>query len=349
MAKDWIQYVNKEGELTEGKEIALERTECLALYELMVTCRVFEHKATVLQRQGFLGTYASGLGQEAAQVGSASVLQKNDWLFPYGRDLGAAIVAGIPIDSVFLWLMGHQERWLTPSDIHVHVVPPAVEVASQIPHAVGVAWSTKLRREPQISLCYFGDGATSKGDFHEAVNMAAVFQVPVVFFCENNQWAISTPFARQTAVESIADKASAYGLPSFRIDGNDVLAVYQTVKDVTEKMRETYQPVLIEAVTYRLDAHTTADDPRRYRTDDEVDRWRQLDPLIRAKSYLIRYHQWSESEDDALINKIRKRVDDAWQRANDKPPSRLASVFHHVFYSQTTDLKQQESEVQQDG
>jgi 2-oxoisovalerate dehydrogenase E1 component alpha subunit len=255
-----------------------------SLYRFMAITRALDEVAATLQRQGELAVYPPLVGQEAAQVGSAAAVRDEDWIVPSYRELGAAVVRGIdPVEYLaFYRATWHGGMW----DPMAHrFAPICVPVASQIPHAVGIAMGAMLDRRDTCALVYFGDGATSQGDFHEACNWAGVFQAPVVFLCQNNQWAISMPLHGQTAAP-IHRKAEAYGFPGIQVDGNDVLAVYSAVREAAGRARGGGGPTLIEALTYRIGAHSTADDAGRYRSAAEVDRWKALDPVARYRRRL---------------------------------------------------------------
>ncbi len=259
-------------------DLGLDPARLRELYRLMLLVRRADLEATALQRQGELAVYPPLLGQEAAQVGSAFALEPTDWIFPSYRELGAAVVRGVDLVE---YLHFYRATWHGGTyDANAHRFGyVAVPVASQILHAVGVAMGATLDGLPDVAMAYFGDGATSEGDFHEGCNFAGVFRAPVVFFCQNNQWAISVPLAHQTAAP-IWRKAEAYGFPGVRVDGNDVLAVYRATRDAVARAREGV-PTLIEAVTYRMGPHSTADDATRYQPADEIERWKARDPVDR--------------------------------------------------------------------
>ena len=258
--------------------------ELRQMYRLMAMARAADIESTALQRQGELAVYPQLIGQEAAQVGSAFALEPTDWIFPSYRELGAALVRGIDLVEylAFYRATWHGGLW-DPAEHRFAMV--SVPVASQILHAVGYAMGAKLDGERLCAVAYFGDGATSEGDFHEGCNFAGVFGAPVVLFCQNNQWAISVPLAEQTAAP-IYRKAAGYGFPGVRVDGNDVLAVFTAVREAARRARDEGVPTLVEAVTYRMAGHSTADDPTRYRTSEEQDGWRALDPIDRYRGWL---------------------------------------------------------------
>ena len=258
--------------------------ELLRAYAALVTARRLNDQAHALVRQGRLAVYPSSHGQEACQVGAAQVLADGDWLFPTYRDTAAIVARGVdPVETLVL-LKGDWHSGYDPTS--THVAPQATPLATQLPHAVGVAQAARLKGEPTVVMALCGDGATSEGDFHEALNFAAVFQAPVVFFVQNNEYAISVPLARQTVAPSIAHKGVGYGVPGERVDGNDVAAVLAVLSAAVERARAGEGPQLVEAHTYRMQAHTNADDATRYRDDAEVEAWRDRDPLLRIEAYL---------------------------------------------------------------
>jgi pyruvate dehydrogenase E1 component alpha subunit len=308
-------------------DLAPERL--VGMYRWMVLARSYDERALALQRQGRIGTYSPLRGQEAAQIGMALALDPEDWIFPTYRDIAACFVHGLPMERGFLYGQGVGEGLVIPDSVHVW--PRSISIASHVPHAVGMAWGFKLQGRRAVVVASFGDGATSKGDFHEAANFAGVLAVPVVFYVQNNQYAISVPRARQTAAASIAVKAVAYGFEGIRVDGNDILAVWSTVRAAVERARQGGGPTLIEAETYRLGAHTTADDPTRYRSPEEVAYWQERDPLIRFRRFLEAQRLWSVADEDALWQECRRTVDEAWQRAEALAEARPADVFRHAW------------------
>ncbi|MEF8780137.1 MAG: pyruvate dehydrogenase (acetyl-transferring) E1 component subunit alpha [Haloferacaceae archaeon] len=323
----------------------LTEEELVGIYRYMKLSRHFDERAVSLQRQGRMGTYPPLSGQEAAQVGSAYALAEDDWIVPSYREHGAAVVRGVPLEKTLLYWMGHEAGNHVPED--ANVFPVAVPIASQIPHATGAAWASKLRGEDDRAfLCYFGDGATSEGDFHEGLNFAGVFDTPNVFFCNNNQWAISVPRERQTASGTLAQKATAYGFEGVQVDGMDPLAVYRATREAVEKAKDPDEgqprPTMIEAIQYRFGAHTTADDPSVYRTEEEVERWRQKDPIPRLETYLRdrglldddRIAEIQESVEtqvadaiDAAESTARPTPDEMFENAYAEVPARLRDQY----------------------
>ncbi|WP_236588313.1 pyruvate dehydrogenase (acetyl-transferring) E1 component subunit alpha [Tumebacillus amylolyticus] len=315
----------------------------LDMYRSMILVRHFDRRAVHLQRTGRLGTYAPLEGQEAAQVGCGYALDKRDWLFPTYREHGVSIVHGLPMSTIFLYWNGRPEGCVPPEG--VNIFPVSVPIATQVPHAVGAAWASKLKGEDVVSVGFLGDGATSEGDFHEAMNFAGVFKLPVIIFCQNNGFAISVPLSKQTAVETLAEKAAGYGVEGVRVDGNDLLAVYETVKKAADKARRGEGPTFIEAVTYRYGSHTTADDHTRYREASEVEEWKAKDPIDRVKKILIERGVWSEEQDLAEWAKVDGDVQAAIDEMQATPSVAHDRLFDYAYAELPQDLIEQRDEV----
>ena len=313
------------------------------LYRALVFARTYDRKGTSLQKQGRLATYAPFEGQEAAQVGSAAALHPDDWMVATYRDAAAMWMQGYPLELLFAGRTG-DERGGSPPD-HVPVLPPSITVGGHMVHAVGLAWASKHFKDGRVAITYFGDGATSEGDFHEAMNFAAVFEAPCVFFCQNNGWAISLPRDLQTRSETIAQKAIAYGMPGFQVDGNDLFAVYQMTHDAVERARSGGGPTLIEAVTYRIGPHTTADDPGRYRAADEAKEWARRDPLERVRLYLSERDAWSDSWQAEIDEEAASEIDRAIGLAEEMPALSATDIFDAMFETPTPNLRRQQSEA----
>lgn len=262
--------------------------DLVELYRWLVLLRTFDERAVALQRQGRIGTYALYWGEEATQAGALYACDENDWVFPSYRQNAIGILRGVSATTVLAWWRGYGGVHGFWNPREHRVAPICVPIGTHLPHAVGLAWAAKIRGDRVASLAWFGDGATSEGDFHEAMNFAAVFKTATVFFCVNNQWAISTPLSRQMATATIAEKAAAYGMPSVRVDGFDPVACWKATRDALERARAGDGPTLIEAFCYRIGAHGTADDPRLYRDESEVEKWRPLEPVGRMAGYLQR-------------------------------------------------------------
>ncbi|MEV3906054.1 pyruvate dehydrogenase (acetyl-transferring) E1 component subunit alpha [Mycobacterium sp. NPDC050551] len=309
------------------------------LYESMVVTREVDTELVNLQRQGELALFASCRGQEAAQVGAVACLRKTDWLFPQYRELGAFLVRGIPPGDVAAVWRG---RWHGGLGFTSRCCAPiAIPIGTQGLHAVGAAMAAQRLGEDSVTVAFLGDGATSTGDAHEALNLAAVFGAPVVFFVQNNQWAISVPERRQHAAPSLAHRAEGYGMPAVRVDGNDVLACFAVTAEAARRAREGGGPTFVEALTYRMGPHTTSDDPRRYRTDGEVDAWRARDPVDRYRRYLQRTGVWSDRLDQRVAHRSQRLRAELRQSVLDTPDMDVAEMFDTVYHDITPDLVRQ--------
>jgi pyruvate dehydrogenase E1 component alpha subunit len=339
----WLQVLNEKGIADKKLMPRLSAGAIRDLYKQMVVSRVFDEKCLALQRQGRMGTYASVRGQEAAQVGSAYAMEKEDWMFSAFRENAANLVRGVPPENIMAYWAGDERGEAMPPEINNFTV--SIPVSTQLPHAAGAAWGMKLKRQRAASLVYFGDGATSKGDFHEAMNLAGVFKLPVVFFCQNNQYAISLPVSRQTAARTLAQKALAYGFEGLRVDGNDVFAVYLASKKALAKARSGKGPTLIEAFTYRIEHHTTADDSWRYRTKKEVEEWKKKDPIARLEIYMKKKGLLPDSYKKQVLEEARKRVEEAVRKMESMPKPRPSDMFDFVFEKPTWNLEEQKQEL----
>jgi len=342
--RDRVQVLDDAGRVLEGAEVPdLTEADLLEIYEGMKLVRHFDRRAVSLQRQGRMGTYPPLSGQEGSQVGSAHALAEEDWMFPSYREHGAALVRGMSLKRTVLYWMGHGEGNLVPAGANVFTA--AVPIATQIPHATGAAWASKLRDEEKAFLCYFGDGATSEGDFHEGLNFAGVFDVPAIFFCNNNQWAISVPRERQTASSTLAQKATAYGFAGVQVDGMDPLAVYTVTRDAIEKAKNPQEgelrPTLIEAVQYRFGAHTTADDPSVYRDEEELARWKRKDPIPRLETFLLENGYLDGEGADAVERRVETAVAEAIDEAESTIRPEPEEIFAHVYEGMPRRLEEQ--------
>jgi pyruvate dehydrogenase E1 component alpha subunit len=273
--------------IDEDRELdGVGEQELLDLYRSMVLLRTYDERSLVYHRQGRIGTYAIFWNHEAMQAGSVHALAREDWIFPSYRESAIGLLRGMPPATVLHWWRGHPAGWWNPSEYNVASI--CVPIATHVPHAAGLAWGKKLKGEAACAIVYFGDGATSEGAFHEGANFAAVMQAPLILFCNNNQWAISTPLSAQTRAETLADKAVGYGMPGTRVDGGDVLAVYEATREAVERARAGEGPSFIEAVTYRAAPHATADDPRAYIDLERVEQEKKNECLGRYERYLRR-------------------------------------------------------------
>jgi len=345
---EWFQLLDEAGKLDAAllpsPDLISEKT-VKAFYESMVLIRAFDEKALNLQRSGRLGTYASIQGQEAIQVACAAALQQSDWLFPSFRESGLSILRGNPMKALYLYWAGDERGNLVPDG--VNDFPVAIPVGTHIPHAVGAAWAAQHKKDPIAVLTTFGDGATSKGDFHEGLNFAGVFKLPIVFLCQNNQWAISVPLSRQTASKTLAQKAVAYGFKGIQVDGNDVFGVHVAVKDALDAARRGEGPTFIECLTYRLSDHTTADDASRYRSEEEVALWRKKDPLLRLRTYMEAEWAWSEAQEAALQQAVSERIAASVEDFESTDPIDPLDMFDTLFASLSPDLLAQRAAFEQ--
>jgi pyruvate dehydrogenase E1 component alpha subunit len=320
-----LRVLNERGDADTALMPEISDDEIWRMYEMMLLSRIFDERAVALQREGRIGTYPSILGQEAAQVGSAFALTRQDWLFPSFREMGAHLTLGYPIPQLLMYWGGDERAQHVPA--HLNIFPFCVAVGSQIPHAVGAALAARYRRDPVAVVTYFGDGATSKGDFHEGMNMAGVFSLPLVFICQNNQWAISVPLKGQTASASLAQKAIAYGFDGVQVDGNDVFAVYRATRQAVEKARSGAGPTFIECLTYRMADHTTADDAGRYRCAEEVAAWRERDPILRLERFLEGRGLWTPEKREEAEAKAAGLIDDGIREMEAQPPPAAVELF----------------------
>lgn len=339
-----LSILDEEGQADTGLEPVLPEELLIGLHRAMLLARRFDERMLAMQRQGRIGTFAPIKGQEA-QIGAAAVLEPDDWLVPSFREMPSELWRGKSMESVLLLYGGYNEGGVIPPGLKN--LPPSIPVGSQTLHAVGLAYALKYRKEKQIAMSFFGDGATSEGDFHEALNFASVFQAPAVFICQNNHWAISHPRSKQTRSGTIGQKAVAYGMPGLQVDGNDVLAMYAGAREAADRARAGGGPTLIEAVTYRMSVHTTADDPRKYRSDEEVQEWVKRDPIVRFQKYLTRRGLLSPEKIDALEEEVKGEIraaEDRWMRFTEKPPAPL-DMFDHAFAELPRHLVEQRDEL----
>jgi len=339
LKSETLRVLNKDGFCDELRRPDISDEQLDDFYRKMVLSRTFDRKLMSMQRQGRLGTYVPTEGQEACQIAMAAALQEGDWFVPSFRESVVLLSMGIPMENIVLYWMGNEKANKTPDDINI--LPPSVPVGSHPLHAVGIAWAMKLRKIPAVVGCAFGDGATSEGDFHEAMNFAGVFRVPAVFLCQNNQFAISLPRKRQTAARTIAQKAIAYGFDGVQIDGNDIFASYGVAMEAVEKARNGGGPTLIEAVTYRLGPHTTADDPKRYRSDEEVEQWRPYDPIIRLQKYMERYGLWTPEYEEEVQSEATNRIEEAVAKAESMSEVSPEEIFDYHFAELPPELIEQ--------
>jgi pyruvate dehydrogenase E1 component alpha subunit len=336
---DYLSILDSDGHLDTALEPELRDDELKRMYRAMLLGRRLDERMVRLQRQGRIGTFAPIKGQEAAQIGSIVTLAKTDWMVPSFRETAAMLWRGWPLEKLLLFFAGYLEGGQPAPD--QHDLPITIPVATQLPHAVGLAYAAQYRGDEAVVMAFFGDGATSEGDFHEAMNFAGVWGLPIVFVCQNNQWAISVPLKKQTHSRTIAQKALAYGLPGLQVDGNDVLAVYGACREAVERAREGDGPTLIECVTYRLGVHTTADDPTKYRSEEEVKEWERKDPLTRFSAYLDKKGLLEPGLEDEIDAEIAAAV----AKFEQVGPADPLTVFDHVYAELPEHLRAQRDEL----
>jgi 2-oxoisovalerate dehydrogenase E1 component alpha subunit len=347
-----VSVLRDDGTLDPVHDPGLTDDEVKFLYRHLVQTRQLDERFVALQRQGRIGFHVGSLGEEAAILGSAFAMRKQDWLFPCYREFGAALMRGLSLQKLCDNMFGNVNDTVKGRQMPCHYTCKAVgwasissPVGTQITHAVGAAWAAKIRREDTAALTYFGDGATSSSDFHSGLNFAGVFRLPVVFLCRNNGWAISVPVERQSATRTFAEKAVAYGIPGVRVDGNDLFAVVSVTRRAVERGVRGEGPTLIEAITYRMGGHSTSDDPNRYRENEAVQAWAARDPLERVRSYLEKRGAWSDADDKALRSDIDARFREAVAIAEKTPPPPLESMFDDVYAKVPWHLAEERAEL----
>jgi len=325
-----VSILNEHGEFDEklGKGLIADDDD-VKLYEHMIVCRHYDEIAFMLQRSGRMGTYPQNMGQEATSLGAAYALEKTDWLVTCYRENTGLFWHGLPMEHVLLHWMGDERGNQIPEGIAC--TPLAIPIGTQMLHAAGLAWAAKYKGEKRIACTFFGDGASSEGDFHEAANFAANLDLPVVFVCQNNCWAISSPTKLQCSAPTVAQRGLAYGMDCIQCDGNDIFAMVKVIGDAAKVAREKNRPTFIEAVTYRLGDHTTADDARRYRDADEVEMWKGRDPLIRFRQYLQDRKLWNQKKQDAIEEHAKEHVAEVVKRAEEILPQETTSMFDAVY------------------
>jgi len=320
----------------------LSNEQIVNAYKEMLFARTADLQIVSYQRQGRIYTYPPNYGQEAISGAAGAVMREDDWLVPAFREMGAYLAKGATLKELFLYFMGYEDGSLLKDA--KNILPLSVPIASQLVHATGIGYEIKYNNKDQVVFAFVGDGGTSEGDFHEALNFAGTWKVPVIFIVQNNQYGISTPFSIQTASENIAIKSVAYGIEGIMVDGNDYFAMYAALKNAAKRTGEGNGPVLVEAVTYRKGAHTTSDDPTKYRTKKEEEEWDKKDPLKRLKAYLIDKKLWSEKEEERVIIQYKKEIDRQFEDAENYPESSLDDVFQFMYDEMPEDLQKQKVE-----
>jgi len=325
-----LRRVIGDGEtVPDGEVQGLSEADLLELHRWLVLLRTYDERSVVYHRQGRIGTYAIFWNHEAMQAGSVYALERGDWIFPSYRESAIGLLRGMPPSTLLSWWRGHPAGWWNPRDWNVASI--CVPIATHVPHAAGFAWGSKLRGDPACTIAYFGDGATSEGAFHEGANLAGVMRAPLILFCNNNQWAISTPVEAQTAAETLADKAAGYGIPGIRVDGADVLAVYEATRDAVSRARAGEGPTMIEAVTYRAAPHATADDPSAYIDPERVEEERQRECVGRYEAYLRRLGVLSAEAAEAVRAEAADLMRAGIAEAEAEPPADPALLFSHAY------------------
>ena len=338
-AVEHLSILDSESNLDSALEPDFSADDLRRLYRGMLLGRRLDERMLRLQRQGRIGTFAPIKGQEASQVGSVFALRSGDWMVPSFRETAAMLWRGWPIEKILLFFAGYLEGGQPAPD--QRDLPMTIPVATQLPHAVGLGYAIQYRGDDAVVMAYCGDGATSEGDFHEALNLAGVWHVPVVFVVQNNQWAISVPLKKQTHSRTLAQKALAYGFPGMQVDGNDVLAVSVASRAAVDRARSGGGPTLIECVTYRLGVHTTADDPTKYRSQEEVAAWEHKDPLTRFRAYLEKKNLLEPGLEERLDGEITQAV----QAFEARPPADPLTAFDHAYAERPLHLEAQRAEM----
>lgn len=342
-----LSILDETGQVDKSLDPQLSEDLLVKLYRSMVLARKFDERMLILQRQGKIGTFAPIKGQEA-QVGAVAALIPQDWVVPSFREAPSEIWRGKALESILLFYSGYNEGGAVPEDLNT--LPVSVPVGSQMLHAAGIAYAMKYRKEKAVVMTFFGDGATSQGDFHEAMNFASVYQTPTIFVCQNNHWAISLPRSRQTHSGTIAQKALAYDIPGIQVDGNDVLAIHQASLDAVERARSGGGPTLIEMLTYRLSMHTTADDPKKYRSEDEVREWEKRDPIQRFEIYLRDKGMLDDPKIQSVADDIQAEIRAAEQRWSEQVEKGVnpLDMFDFAYDEMTPDLVAQREELKRE-
>ena len=347
-----FSIIEDDGKAQKDKDPNLPKEQLRRLYEVMLSARVMDERALALQRQGRIGFYLQALGQEGSHVGAAAALRDPDWIFPAYRQPGIPILRGVPFDDIVNEWFGNDGDICKGRQMPVHYsfrqanfVSISSPIGTQISQATGAAMAARIRGDDTVFMTFFGDGGTSSNDFHCGLNLAGVYRSPVVFVCENNHWAISVPLDRQTASGSIAIKASAYGMPGVRVDGNDVLAVYRVCKEAVDRARKGEGPTLVETVTYRIASHSSSDDAARYRDAAEFEAWKLRDPILRFQRYLQKKKLWTEAWENEIRERTKDELNAAIERAEARPRPSLDSMFDDVYMNPTPQLIEQRAEL----
>lgn len=347
-----ISYLDENGQLSPDCKHKISDADLVKGYRTMIITRLVDDRMITIQRQGIISFAMSSLGEEVCAVASAAALEEKDWMYPQYREAGILFWRGFTIQQYVHQMFGDSFDLGLGRQMPNHfgsrainVVTVSSPIGTKMPHAAGAAYAMKLQGEKSVAICYFGEGATSEGDFHAGLNFAAVRKAPVIFFCRNNGYAISTPCSRQFASDGIAPKGEGYGVPAFRVDGNDFFAVHEVVSNARGHCLEGKGPVLIEAMTYRRGAHSTSDDPTLYRSDEEVKKWEKKCPVLRLNRYLTARGLWDETKEKELVEKTTEQITEAINIAKNSPRPPLKTLFENVYFEVPQTLKEQYEEV----
>lgn len=351
-----LQVLDADGAVKQKLSPPLSEAELQEMYREMVLVRCFDERGLMTQRKGQIGFHLPSMGEEAAQIGSVHAYLATDWVFPHYRVPGVALHRGARLDDMVANLFGNANDLVQGHQMpvhysfrEIHFVSISSPIGTQIVQAAGAAMAARIKRDKTVVVTYFGDGSTSSNDFHTGMNFAGVWKVPCVFFCTNNQWAISVPYPLQTASETIAQKAKAYGMPGRRVDGNDVLAVWAATREAVERARAGDGPTLIEAVSFRMGPHSSSDDPKRYRDEKICEEWRRKDPIDRFRRFLEREKIWTKEQDEALWETCRQEVAEAFARQEKVPPPPLETLFANVYADMPPQIREQMEEMKRLG
>jgi pyruvate dehydrogenase E1 component alpha subunit len=353
LPRDVVTVIGPDGTADPKTDPKLDTTLVRDIYVAMVRSRMIDERMTALQRQGRIGFHVGALGEEASIIASTAALRTQDWVFPCYREIAALFWRGFPLQTYVNNMFGNADDTVLGRQMPDHYTgreyrygSVSSPVGTQIPQAVGFAWAAKMRGEPLAAAVFFGEGATSSGDFHAGMNFAGVFKVPVIFLCRNNHWAISVPASQQSASATFADKAAAYGMRGVRCDGNDVLAVYRTVRECVDRAAAGEGPTLVELVTYRLSGHSTSDDPRAYRPDDEVSLREKQDPIPLLRAYLETLGAWSADDETSLRDRVDAELRECIDHAESLPKPALSTMFEQVYAEQPEHLREQQEQCE---
>jgi pyruvate dehydrogenase E1 component alpha subunit len=348
MTSEIVQILSEDGKVPKNYKPDLSEDNLKELHRIMVLTRAYDERSLKLQRTGRIGFYIGCKGQEASHVGSAYALTTEDWVFPAYREPGILLLRGIPLKSLICQMIGNEADIGYGRQMPCHYTyrqgnngSISSPLATQIPHAVGAAFAAKYKKDNIVTVTYFGDGATSEGDFHVGMNFAAVFKTPTIFICQNNHWAISVPFHKQTASESIAIKAKAYGMPGIKVDGNDVLAMYEVTREAAQRARNGDGPTLIESYTYRMGAHSSSDNDKLYRPEGELEEWLKKDPIARFEAYLKNQKILTDDDIADIRRKVDEELNEAIKEAEKYGPPKIETLFTDVFAEMPPILREQ--------